>query len=227
MNKRERVLAVLNGERVDFIPGSFWYHFIHKEDTIGEGAVQAHLKYYRDTDVDFIKIMSDGLGYPLRVKIENAQDWYKVKPLPKDDSFFTDTVYRCRRIYEETKGECCLFYTMFSPFNIVRERDVFTPECLRGRTWDATVMAHLHTDVKPLIYAMNVIGDDLAELARRVITEGHCDGIYQSVQGAEKGRMSAEEYAQIIAPTELKIIAEGLSGACKELGHRSRRRFYV
>ena len=89
MNKRERVLAVLNGQPVDHIPGSFWFHFINKADTIGEGSVQAHLKYYRDTDVDFLKIMSDGLGYPLKVRIDSVQDWYNVKPLPKDDPFFT------------------------------------------------------------------------------------------------------------------------------------------
>lgn len=206
MNKRERVLAVLEQKPVDYIPGSFWYHFINKEDTIGEAAVQAHLNYYRSVDLDFIKIMSDGLGYPLNVKINSPQDWYKVEPLPKNDPFFTETIYRCRRINEELKGECCTFYNMFSPFNIVRERDVFTPECLNGRSWDATVMAHLHFNAVPLIHAMNVIGDDLAYLAEKVITEGHCDGIYQSVQGAEIGRMSAEEYARIVAPTEMKII---------------------
>ena len=206
MNKRERVLAVLNGQSVDHIPGSFWFHFINPADAAGEGSVQAHLKYYRDTDVDFLKIMSDGLGYPLRVRIDNVQDWYDVKPLPRDDPFFTGTIERCRRINEELKGECCTFYTMFSPFNIVRERDVFTPECLNGRSWDATVMAQLHFNEKPLIHAMDVIAGDLAYLAQKVVTEGRCDGVYQSVQGAEKGRMSAEEYARIVMPGDRKVI---------------------
>ena len=40
MNKRERVLAVLQQKEVDYIPGAFWFHFIHEEDTVGEGAVQ-------------------------------------------------------------------------------------------------------------------------------------------------------------------------------------------
>ena len=43
MNKRERVLAVLQKKSVDHIPASFWFHFVRKEDTIGAGAVQAHL----------------------------------------------------------------------------------------------------------------------------------------------------------------------------------------
>ena len=206
MNKRERVLAVLQKKPADHTPASFWFHFVRPEDTVGEGAVKAHLDYYRSTDVDFIKIMSDGLNYPLKVTITCADDWYKVKPLPHDDPFFTESVRRCARINEELKGECCTFYNMFSPFNIVRERDVFTEECLRGRTWNETVMAHLNENEDALVHAMNVIADDLAYVSRKLITEGRCDGIYQSVQGAEKGRMTAEEYARLITPAEMKII---------------------
>lgn len=207
MNKRERVLAVLQKKSADRIPASFWFHFAGEENTTGEGAVKAHLDYYRSTDIDFIKIMSDGLLYPLRVSISCADDWYQVKPLPHDDPFFTESVYRCRRINEELDGECCTFFNMFSPFNIVRERDVFTDECLAGRTWDETVMAHLRENGDALRYAMDVIAEDLAYLCRLILTEGRCDGIYQSVQGAEIGRMTAEEYARIVAPSELKIIA--------------------
>ena len=76
MNKRERVLAVLDKKPVDHIPASFWFHFIRPEDAVGEGCVKAHLDYYRATDVDFIKIMSDGLGYPLKVTInEFVRAW--------------------------------------------------------------------------------------------------------------------------------------------------------
>ncbi len=205
MNKRERVLAVLAGKIADRVPASFWFHF-GGEQSRGETCVQAHLAYYRNNDLDFVKIMSDGLNYPLNVTITCAEDWFKVAPLPHDDPFFTESVKRCRRINDELAGECCTFYNMFSPFNVVRERDVFTPEALAGRSWDATVMAHLHENEAALMHALNVIGDDLAYLSGLVILEGGCDGIYQSVQGAERGRMSAEEYARIITPSEIKII---------------------
>ena len=205
MNKRERLLTVLDGKCADRVPASFWFHF-GGENAEGEACVKAHLDYYRDVDLDFIKIMSDGLNYPLSVKIDCAADWNQVKPLPRDHAFFTGTLERCRRINEELNGECCTFYNMFSPFNIVRERDVFTEHALAGRTWDQTVMAHLREDEEALKHAMDVIGEDLAYLAERILRETGCEGIYQSVQGAEVGRMSAEEYARIVAPSELKII---------------------
>ena len=218
MNKRERLLAVLNGKPADRVPASFWFHF-GGEDAKGEACVRAHLDYYRRNDLDFIKIMSDGLSYPLNVTITCADDWFKVAPLSHDDPFFTESVQRCRRINQELDGECCTFYNMFSPFNVVRERDVFTKEALNGRSWDATVMAHLHENEAALSHALQVIGEDLAYLARRVIRAGGWDGIYQSGQGAERGRMSAEEYARIISPSELMILKAANSASPYNILH--------
>lgn len=205
MDKRERLLTVMNGERADRVPASFWFHF-DQENSEDARCVQAHLKYYREVDLDFIKIMSDGISYPLHVTIDKAEDWYQVKPLPHDDPFFTRSVERCRRINDELKGECCTFYNLFSPFNVVRERDVFTAAALAGRSWDETVMAHLQENEAALKHAMAVVGEDMKHLAVRIIEDGGCDGIYQSVQGAEIGRMDAETYARVVAPTELPII---------------------
>lgn len=208
MNKRERMLTVLSGKQADRVPASFWHHF-GPEQSEGEACVQAHLDYYKSTGIDFIKIMSDGLGYPLDVTINCAADWRKVKPLPKDHPFFTESVKRCKEINRALKDETVTFYNVFSPFNVVRERDVFTEEALQGRSWDATVMAQLRESPEAeeaIRQAMHIIGEDMAYLAKAVIVEGGCLGIYQSVQGAEKGRMSAEEYARIVRPTEWGIL---------------------
>ncbi len=205
MNKRERMLTVLGGQTADRVPASFWYHF-PKELTEGERCIQAHLDFYRDVDLDFIKIMSDSINYPLNVAIDKAEDWFAVKPLAKSDPFFTRSVERARRINEELNGECCTFYNVFSPFNVVRERPVFTERALNGRSWDETLMAHLRENEDAVKHAMTVIGGDMAALAARVIRDGHCDGSYQSVQGAEIGRMDAQTYARVVAPTEIPIL---------------------
>ncbi len=205
MTKRERLMAVLNGENPDRIPASFWFHF-EGDQVIGEACVQAHLDYYRATDIDFIKIMCDGIAYPILQVIDSPKDWYNLKPLPRDHSFFADTIHRCKRINEELNGECYTFYNVFSPFNIIRGRDVFTENALQGRSWDETVMAHLKEDEEAVRYALQVIGEDMAFLAEQVIVEGGCLGIYQSLQGAEKGRMTKEEYDRIVKPSDLLVI---------------------
>ena len=205
MNKKERLMAVLNHQKPDRIPVGFWFHF-EGEQGAGDACVQAHLDYYRAVDTDFIKIMSDGLGYPLRITIDCAEDWFKLQPLPKDDPFYTETVRRCAAINAAVGDECYTYYNFFSPFNIIRARDVFTPNALQGRDWDATVMAHLRENPDAVRYALNVIASDLAVLAERVIHEGGCLGIYQSLQGAEKGRMTREEYDSVVKPSDMIVI---------------------
>lgn len=205
MNKKERLMAVLNGQTPDRVPVGFWFHF-EGENERGDACVQAHLRFYRETDIDFMKIMSDGLGYPLRARIDCAADWMNVRPLDPGDPFFTDTVKRCVDINRAIGDECYTFYNFFSPFNIVRACDVLTENALQGRTWDETVMAHLRENPDALRHALNVIAQDLAVLARRVISEGGCLGIYQSVQGAEKDRMSAGEYESVVRPSDMIVI---------------------
>ncbi|MEG0996839.1 MAG: hypothetical protein RSH26_07745, partial [Clostridia bacterium] len=88
MNKRQRVLNAMNNQPVDRPPVGFWFHF-QAGQGMGDACVQAHLDYYHDVDLDFIKIMSDGLNYPIRATITCAADWRKVEPLAHDDPFFT------------------------------------------------------------------------------------------------------------------------------------------
>ena len=74
MDKRTRVLNAMNKKEVDHVPVGFWFHFAGEEAS-GQGCINAHLKYYRETDLDFVKIMCDGyFPYPLP-EIKTAADW--------------------------------------------------------------------------------------------------------------------------------------------------------
>ena len=209
MTKKERLMAVLNHQMPDHMPVGFWFHF-EGEEAAGENNVQAHLKYYRDCDIDFIKIMSDSLGYPLRVTISKAEDWFHLEPLPEDDFFFTGTVQRCRAITDAVGDECYTYYNFFSPVNIVRERDVFTPEAIQGRTNNEIVAAHIRECPEAVRHAMRVIARDYVRLAEKVIHEGGCLGIYQSLQGAEIGWLTRDEYDAVAKPADL-LQLEGIN----------------
>ena len=50
MDKRTRVLNAMNKKDVDHVPVGFWFHF-SGEEAAGEACVQAHLRYYRETDL--------------------------------------------------------------------------------------------------------------------------------------------------------------------------------
>ena len=83
MNKRERVLAALNNEEVDYVPGCFWRHF-PPEQSHGEIFIREQIKFYRDMDLDFLKISCDGyFGWPEKtlINLESARQLYGRKPL--------------------------------------------------------------------------------------------------------------------------------------------------
>jgi uroporphyrinogen decarboxylase len=65
MNKKTRLENAIRQKAVDRVPVSFCYRF-EGEDTVGEACVEAHMRHYRETGIDFIKVMCDGLfEYPI------------------------------------------------------------------------------------------------------------------------------------------------------------------
>ena len=66
MNKLERVRAVLAGKEADRVPASFWFHF-RPDKMHGQAAIQAHLDFYRQSNVDFLKVMNE---HPYQTNVE-------------------------------------------------------------------------------------------------------------------------------------------------------------
>jgi len=199
MDKRTRVLNALNGLPVDHVPVAFWFHFAGDE-AVGQGCVDAHLKYYRDTDLDFVKIMCDNyFPYPLP-EINEVADLGKLQPLTADHPFIREQVERAAAIVKEIGQERCVFYNVFAPFSSLR----FGAEALGID--DAQIMKFLHQDVKTVMKALDVIAQSNALLAELLITEAGCDGVYYCVQGGEKTRFTPAQYKKFIRPSDLYVL---------------------
>ena len=57
MKKRDRVFAAIRGEEVDHVPCGFSLHFPH-DRAFGDASVEAHLRFFKETDTDIMKIMN-------------------------------------------------------------------------------------------------------------------------------------------------------------------------
>lgn len=194
MDKRTRVLNAMNGHDVDHVPVGFWFHFAGEEQK-GDKCVEAHLKYYRETDLDFVKIMSDGYFiYPFP-EIKTADDWAKLTPIGKDHPFIRDQVDRAKKIVDAIGKERCVFYNVFAPFSTIR--------FYRG---SQQTMLDLQENRYAVIHALDVIAQDNAALAEAVIREAGCDGVYYACQGAEYDRFTEEDYRRIISPSDLYVL---------------------
>ena len=53
MNKKERVIAAIRHESVDYVPCGFSLHFPH-DKAYGEAGVKSHLDFFKETDTDII-----------------------------------------------------------------------------------------------------------------------------------------------------------------------------
>jgi uroporphyrinogen-III decarboxylase len=195
LDKKTRVLNALNKQAVDKVPVGFWFHF-SGEKSKGEACVEAHMKYYRESDIDFIKIMSDGFfAYPIPVEINEAADWRKLQPFDKDHPYIQEQVLRAKEVNKRIAGECFTFYNVFAPFS-----------CIRFGSSDELVMKHLKEDPEAVMYALDVIAKNQALLAELVVTEGHCEGVYYCLQGGETDRFTYEEYRSWITPSDTAVL---------------------
>lgn len=197
MNKRERVIAALEGKETDYVPVGFWYHFPEKNQK-GQACIDAHLNFYKSTNQDFIKVMCDGyFGYPndVLINMKSVSDLYNMKPLGKEHSFIREQVERAKAIVKAVGNECCIFYNVFCPLSYFRLQI----------GWDK-MMECIEQDKEAVKYACSIIAEDAIALTKALIEEAGCDGIYYCVQNAELFRFTALQYHDIVEPYDLKVL---------------------
>ncbi|MFQ9158294.1 MAG: uroporphyrinogen decarboxylase family protein [Blautia sp.] len=195
IDKRAEMMKALRGDKTERLLCSVWRH-LPEEKRKGEYVIEDQIRYYRETDVDFLKIMSDGyFPYPLERIPETASEWYQLKPLNDDHPYFVEQLERAERIVKEIGTECMTFYNVFAPFS-----------ALRFAATDERIMHDIKENKEAVLHALDVIAHDHGKLAERVITEAGCDGIYFCVQGGEKKRFSHEEYMRLISASDLKVL---------------------
>lgn len=180
---------------MDHVPVGFWHHF-EGEETVGEACVRAHVRYVRECGLDMVKIISDGyFARPVPDSIRTAADWWKLEPLGPDHPFIADQTERARRIVGELGAEMPVFYNVFAPFSV-----------LRNSGGEERVMRDLREDREAVLHALDVVAQDCALLTEKLIREAGCDGVYYCVQAGELSRFSAEEYRDMIRPSDLYVL---------------------
>lgn len=154
MTKRERVLNAFHNQAVDKLPMGFWYHF-SPDDDFGQQTVEEHLRLYRDTDMDFIKVMCDGyFNYPnpFIETVNSADDWFRMTPMGENSPYIRRQVERAKAVVNAVGKECCVFYNVFCPMSL-----------MRFGTNEDILMGHLKRNELAVCHAFEVI----AEVSKR------------------------------------------------------------
>lgn len=193
MNKTERIDAVLNGEKPDRIPASFWFHF-PSDKIAGEAMAQAHFEYYEACGPDFIKAMNDNrYDMPADMPvIEKPQDWARLPKNPASAPNYQKEISGLRHLAEKLDGEAYFIVTMFDPMatgNYISNKQVIN---------------HLREDPESTVKGLRTIAESLAEFAVACIEAGAA-GLYYSAQSGGVDKMTQEEHLKYMKPIEMII----------------------
>jgi uroporphyrinogen decarboxylase len=209
-NKKQLVLDALNNKPVERVPVGFWFHFAQGDEftkgltdpTIVQKNIDGHKKFFREFQPDFVKLMSDGFfeyPNPILVHAKNASELKQLKPVGADHPWITGQVNLVKTLTDSFGAEVATFYNIFAPATYFK--------LLFGDEGNKVLADFITEDKDAVKHAFDVIAEDLAVLSQRLITEGKADGIYLSVQNVQDSRITPELYQEVIAPSELKVLA--------------------
>lgn len=222
MNKRERVMAVIEGKCTDYVPSGFWHHF-PEGYAEGEKTVKIHMDFFRNSDTDLWKVMNEHLLPNLR--ISDPKEWSRIKPFDKKADFIVKQVELVKRIAEEVNGEAVLLATVHgvvpSLFHATGGTDLQNSDKL-------ALVKHLRQNPQAERIAIEAVTEILAYLAEQCLDAG-ADGIFYAAQGGESYTYTDEEYREFIAPGERAILqaaagkkAFNMLHMCKDNNHLER-----
>jgi len=191
MNKRERMTALINGERTDCVPAGFWFHY-------GPGLsvskmIERHMELFHATDMDVIKIMQEYM-YPVTGKINCADDWRHIGIKGTDSEEFHKMTEIIRGIREKAGENVQIYQTMFGPF-----------KAASFAFGDDTLMKYSRSDPEAVAEGIRRLADGLAKWTEGYLNAG-ADGIYYSAQFGEAGRFTKAEWEKLVKPSDLQVL---------------------
>jgi uroporphyrinogen decarboxylase len=227
MDKKQRVAAVLAGQRPDRPPVSFWYHF-DADSIAGPRAVEAHVRHVETYDLDFLKIMDDN-RYPRTATpsgvLESAADLDKLSVLRGDEDSFARQLELIGELARHFADRLFMATTVFNAWTTLRNMTApevgHGPPALEPSTdpREAAMGRFLRESPAALERALNVMSESLANFARQCLAAG-ADGIYLSVHDDWVDAISGTPgtYDRLVRPTDLRILA-AVSGAPLNILH--------
>lgn len=208
--KKELVQAAFNNQPVDRVPVGFWFHHLAEEakvnalvdPKVAEKNIAGHRAFYERFQPDFVKLMSDGYFiYPNESlqKVTSVQDLRHIRPLGSSHPWIEEQVTLVKNLQKIFGDEVLTFYNVFAP---VRYLEWSLPVYGKNILGDFIV-----ADREVFKAALNVVAEDVASLAQRVIKEGGASGIYLSVQNIDDSRVTHSVYKDVIEPGEQFVLA--------------------
>ncbi len=199
-NKRERMLSWLAGQSSpNYTPAAFFLHFGNDYKT-GSAAAKRHLKFFRHTDMDFLKIQFEQT-YTRQAFLQKPADWQKLK-LAKLD-FYEAQLQTVRELVKAEKKNSLILMTLYSPFM-----------CAGHCATAPLLIQHMEENPEAVKKGLEILAESQMLFVRACIKEG-VDGFYASSQGGEAKRFTSPAlFTKYVKPYDLVSMNE-INKACQ------------
>jgi uroporphyrinogen decarboxylase len=198
MNKRARVYAALEGQMVDLVPLSLWRHF-HKQNQTPTGLASATLAFYRQYDLDLIKltpndfyavedwgaslILSKDDDTPSRLKhpvISKPEGWRHLTTLNPREGSYGATLESIKLVTSQLgQADAPLLMTIFSPLTLAFQ--------LAGEQ----LLEHLQSHATDVHIGLATIAETTSRFAHAALEAG-ADGIFFASHLSQTDKLSRE-----------------------------------
>ncbi len=221
MTKKQRIRAAVEKKRPDRLPYSLWTH-LPGIDLDPQALANATCQFYKDYDVDIVKMMSNGMyavedfgckvdfseiatGGVAKIAstpIQNPEDWGKIRPVDVDAPALSRELHSLRLVLDGLRHEeVPVVFTVFSPLT--------TAEKLSG----GKLLAHIAQGAGQYVHqALDAICQTTCALVQRAIELG-ADGVFFASQLSTFERCDEDVYREYGVCYDKRVL-ESSNGWC-------------
>ena len=198
-NKRERMRDWLAGKAdPNYTPAAFFLHFAPEYKT-GSAAARRHLEFFRQTDMDFVKIQFEQT-YERQAFLQLPSDWAKLALRKRD--FYEPQLQTVRDLVKAAKKDAMVLMTLYSPYM-----------CAGHCATTPVLRRHLADEPEAVKRGLEILTESQLIFVRACIGEG-VDGFYMSTQGSETKQFSNPAIFQNYVRAFDLIAMKEVSAAC-------------
>lgn len=205
MNKKERILAAIEGKKPDHVPFVFW-----QPDSAGTGDPEADaeqaFRFYTEWDADAVIPVNErgyaGKDYAVPEATRNGgvlystdpEAWRQVKPLSVNEGALFRALQTVKLLLERVDGAAPVLFRVMSPAAALFDRAPQAAEDLR-RGYGKEVKA-----------ALDAVTETTCALVQRAVELG-ADGIFLEAPYADYEEMTEKRYREYAMPYDLAVLS--------------------
>lgn len=189
MDKKENLRCALTGQPHDWVPASFFFH-LKPHELEGEACTRFHVNFYRKTDVDFLKVMHDGLTAPCTLSPQGLGELKDYRPGRESNAYVSAYLDRVCRVSDALGGDAAVYANIFSPFTLLR------------RIGEERLLSYIREDASAVRDVLCRMAEDIGWMAEQMVRKAGCMGNFLAFQGAESNLFSVEEYEDWIQESD-------------------------